>query len=189
MPMNATFIVEGRPTNESAPNPTIDVSFVSPDSMQLLGVPLISGRFFTSHDNADSPDVAILSKSLAHRFFPNEDPIGKRISGDRGSTWTTIVGVVGDVKYYSLDQEANDTVYIAFAQSPMGGTLLVKTADNPMNHAQEVRDAVYSVDPEQPVNGIKTLGELRGDPWCRAGSPLSCWLYLRDWRFPLPLQD
>jgi predicted permease len=163
MPMNATFIVEGRPANESDPHPTTDVSFVSPGSMQLLGIPLISGRFFTPHDNADSPEVAIISRSMAHRYFPNEDPIGKRISGDRGSTWTKIVGVVGDVKYYSLDQETNDTVYIAFAQSPMGGTLLVKTAGNPMNYAQQVRDVVYSIDPEQPVNGIKTLGELRGD--------------------------
>jgi putative ABC transport system permease protein len=131
--------------------------------MQLLGIPLVSGRFFTPHDNADSPEVAIVSRSLAHRYFPNEDPIGKRISGDRGHTWIKIVGVVGDVKYYSLDQEANDTVYVAFAQSPMGGTLLVKTAGNPMNYAQQVREAVYFADPEQPVNGIKTLGELRGD--------------------------
>jgi predicted permease len=163
MPMNATFLIEGRPANESDPHPSTDVSFVSPDSMQLLGIPLISGRFFTPHDNAQSPEVAIISRSLAHRFFPNEDPIGKRISGDRGSTWTKIVGVVGDVKYYSLDQEANDTVYVAFAQSPMGGTLLVKTAGNPMNYAQQVREAIHSADPEQPVNGIKTLGELRGD--------------------------
>jgi putative ABC transport system permease protein len=56
-----------------------------------------------------------------------------------------------------------DTAYVAFAQSPMGGTLLVKTAGNPMKYAQQVREAVLSVDPEQPVNGIKTLGELRGD--------------------------
>jgi putative ABC transport system permease protein len=163
MPMNATFFVEGRPANDNDPHPGTDVSFVSPDSMQLLGIPLISGRFFTPHDNADSPEVAIISRSMAHRYFPNEDPIGKRISGDRGHTWIKIVGVVGDVKYYTLDQDANDTVYVAFAQTPMGGTLLVKTAGNPMNYAQQVREAVYSADPEQPVNGIKTLGELRGD--------------------------
>ena len=71
--------------------------------------------------------------------------------------------MVGDVKYYGLDQETKDTAYVSFAQSPMGGTLLVKTAGNPMNYAQQVREAVLSVDPEQPVNGIKTLSELRGD--------------------------
>ncbi len=163
MPMSTTFIVEGRPISERDVQPSTDVSFVSPDSMQVLGVPLISGRFFTPHDNADSPEVVIISRSLARHFFSNEDPLGKRISADNGKTWVKIVGVVGDVKYFGLDQETKDTAYVAFAQSPMGGTLLVKTAGNPMNYAQQVREAVYSVDPEQPVNGIKTLGELRGD--------------------------
>jgi putative ABC transport system permease protein len=163
MPMSTTFIVEGRPMSERDTQPSTDVSFVSPDSMQLLGIPLISGRFFTPHDNADAPEVAIISRSLAHHFFPNEDPLNKRISADNGKSWVKIVGVVGDVKYYGLDKEALDTAYVSFAQSPMGGTLLVKTAGNPMNYAQQVREAVYSVDPEQPVNGIKTLGELRCD--------------------------
>jgi putative ABC transport system permease protein len=128
-----------------------------------MAIPLISGRYFTPHDNADSPEVVIISRSFARHYFPNEDPLGKRVSADNGKTWIKIVGVVGDVKYYGLDKEAIDTAYVAFAQSPMGGTLLVKTAGNPMNYAQQVREAVHSVDPEQPVNGIKTLGELRGD--------------------------
>ncbi|HEV7522537.1 MAG TPA: ABC transporter permease [Candidatus Angelobacter sp.] len=163
MPMNTTFIVEGRPVSERDALPSTDVSFVSPGSMQLLGIPLISGRFFTAHDNADSPEVAIISRSLAQHFFPNEDALNKRISADNGKSWVKIVGVVGDVKYYGLDKEALDTAYVSFAQSPMGGTLLIKTAGNPLNYARQVREAVYSVDPEQPVNGIKTLGELRGD--------------------------
>jgi predicted permease len=163
MPMNTTFIVEGRAMNEHEALPKADVNFVSPDCLQLLGVPLISGRYFTPHDNADAPEVAIISRSLAHHYFPNEDPVGKRISADNGKTWVKIVGVVGDVKYYGLDKEAIDTAYVAFAQSPMGGSLLVKTAGNPMNYAQQVREAVLSVDPEQPVNGIQTLNELRGD--------------------------
>ena len=163
MPMNTTFIVEGRPVNEREALPSTDMEFVSPGSMQLLGIPLISGRFFTPHDNADSPEVAIISRSMAQHFFPNEDPLNKRISADNGKTWVKIVGVVGDVKFYGLDQETKDTAYVSFAQTPMGGTLLVKTAGNPMNYAQQVREAVLSVDPEQPVNGIQTLEELRGD--------------------------
>jgi putative ABC transport system permease protein len=163
MPMNTTFIVEGRPVNEREALPSTDVEFVSAGSMPLLGIPLISGRFFTPHDNADSPEVAIISRSLAKHFFPNEDPLNKRISADNGKTWVKIVGVVGDVKFYGLDQEIKDTAYVSFAQTPMGGTLLVKTAGNPMNYAQQVREAVLSVDPEQPVNGIQTLQELRGD--------------------------
>jgi predicted permease len=163
MPMSTTFVVEGRTMNEREALPSTDVQFVSPGSMQLLGIPLISGRFFTPHDNADSPEVAIVSRSLAQHFFPNEDPLNKRISPDNGKTWVKIVGVVGDVKFYGLDQETKDTAYVSFAQTPMGGTLLLKTAGNPMNYAQQVREAVLSVDPEQPVNGIQTLEELRGD--------------------------
>jgi len=163
MPMNATFLIEGRAMDEHEPLPKADVNFASPDCLQLLGIPLISGRYFTPHDNADSPEVAIISQSLARHYFPKEDPLEKRISGDNGQSWMKIVGVVGDVKYYGLDKEATDTAYVAFAQSPMGGSLLVKTAGNPMNYAQQVREAVYSVDPEQPVNGIQTLNELRGD--------------------------
>jgi putative ABC transport system permease protein len=163
MPMGATFLVEGRPVGDRETLPRTDVNCVTPESMRLLGIPLISGRFFTPHDNADSADVAIISLSFAHHVFPNEDPIGKRVSGDNGATWTKIVGVVGDVKYYGLERPAMDTAYIPFAQAPMGGTLLVKTAGNPINYAQQVREAVLSVDPEQPVNGIETLSELRGD--------------------------
>ncbi len=163
MPMNQTFIVEGRQTSDRDALPTADINFVSPDCLQLLGIPLITGRYFTPHDNADSPEVVIISRSLARHYFSNEDPLGKRISGDNGKTWVKIVGVVGDVKYYGLDKEALDTAYGAFSQTPMGGSLLVKTAGNPMNYAQQVREAVYSADPEQPVNGIQTLNELRGD--------------------------
>ena len=162
-PFNQPFIVEGRAMSERETLPTADLNFVSSDCFQLLGIPLISGRFFTPHDNADSPEVAIISQSLARHYFPNEDPLGKRISGDNGKTWVKIVGVVGDVKYYGLDKEALDTAYLSFAQTPMVGSLLVKTAGNSMNYAQQVREAVYSVDPEQPVNRIETLNELRGD--------------------------
>src|SRR4029077_1256450 len=108
MRMGATFIVGGRAVNEREALPTAEINFVSPDGMQLLGIPLVSGRYFTPHDNADSPEVIIISHSLQRHYFPNEDPLGKRLSGDNGKTWVKIVGVVGDVKYYGLDKEALD---------------------------------------------------------------------------------
>jgi putative ABC transport system permease protein len=162
-PYNQPFIIEGRAMSPRDVLPTADLNFASPDCFKLLGIPLLSGRFFTAHDNADAPRVVIISQSLAKHDFPNEDPIGHRLSGDNGKHWVKIVGVVGDVKYYGLDKDALDTAYVPMAQEAMGGSLLIKTAGNPMNFAQQVRDAVYSVDPEQPVSDIKTLGELRGD--------------------------
>src|SRR5207245_3739160 len=140
--LRTTFTVEGRTLHERESLPSTDLEFVSPNGMQLLGIPLISGRFFTPHDNADSPEVAIISRSLAQHIFPNEDPLNKRISADNGKSWVKIVGVVGDVKYYGLDQETKDTAYVSFAQTPMGGTLLVQTDGNTVNYAQRVRESV-----------------------------------------------
>jgi putative ABC transport system permease protein len=106
----------------------------------------------------------IISQSLAKHYFPNADPIGHRLSGDNGDHWVQIVGVVGDVKYYGLDKDVLDTAYLPMAQeSMMASSLLIKTAGDPMNYAQQLREAVYSVDPEQPVSDIETLSQLRGD--------------------------
>jgi putative ABC transport system permease protein len=160
---NQSFIVEGRQMSQRDALPVADLNFVSPDCFKALGIPLISGRFFDAHDTSTAPEVVIISQSLAHRYFPNEDPVGKRISGDGGKHWVQIVGVVGDVKYYGLDQEALDTAYVPIAQQPMASTLLVKTAGDPMTYAKRVQEAVYSVDPEQPVNRFESLAEMRGD--------------------------
>jgi putative ABC transport system permease protein len=160
---NQPFIVEGRQMSQRDALPVADVNFFSPDSFKALGIPLISGRLFNDHDTPGAPQVAIISQSLAHRYFPNEDPVSKRISGDGGKHWLEIVGVVGDVQYYGLDQAALDTAYVPLAQQPMVSTLLVKTAGDPMSYAKRVQEAVYSVDPEQPVNRFKSLAEMRGD--------------------------
>ncbi|HEY2117515.1 MAG TPA: ABC transporter permease [Candidatus Angelobacter sp.] len=160
---NQPFIIEGRQMSQRDALPVADLNFVSQGCFKVLGVPLIGGRDFTAHDNTDSPKVVIISQSLAHHYFPNEDPLGKRISGDGGKNWVKIVGVVGDVKYYGLDKEVLDTAYVPFMQEPMASSLLIKTAGDPTNYAQQLREAVYSVDPEQPVNHIQTLGEIRGD--------------------------
>lgn len=163
-PSNQPFIVEGRPAlGPHDTSPTADLNVATPGTFKLLRVPLIEGRFFTDHDNDGSPLVIIISESLAHHYFPHEDPINKRVSGDGGQHWATIVGVVGDVRYYGLDKEPLDTAYQPLAQAPNGSTLLVKTQSDPMSYLKQVRDAVYSVDSEQPINNAKTLDELRGD--------------------------
>jgi predicted permease len=163
-PMNQSFVIEGRAVDSRDVLPTADLNFVSTNVFKVLGVPLISGRFFTEHDNDDAPRVVIISQSLAKHYFPNADPIGHRLSGDNGDHWVQIVGVVGDVKYYGLDKDVLDTAYLPMAQeSMMASSLLIKTAGDPMNYAQQLREAVYSVDPEQPVSGIETLSQLRGD--------------------------
>jgi len=163
MPSSQSFTIEGHPITEKDSKPETNVEVASPGAFHLLGVPLISGRFFTPQDKADTPLVAIISRELARHYFPNESPLEKRITPDDGQHWFKIVGVVGDVKQFGLDQDPVDTVYVPFDVSPQMGTILLKTAGDPLHYAKQLRDAVYSVDPEQPITDVKTLDQLRGD--------------------------
>jgi putative ABC transport system permease protein len=161
-PANVPFVVEHRPVDAQSAQPVTDVESASPDAFRLLGVPLLSGRFFTDQDNDKAPEVIIVSQSFAKHYFPDEDPIGKRVAGpDR--KWVKIVGVVGDMRLYSLDRDPVDTAYIPVAQSGNGSTLLIKTAGEAWNYVAQIRKAVYAVDPEQPITDVTTLEELRSD--------------------------
>ena len=131
-PSNAPFIIENRPVDPQGAQPTVNVEYASSEAFRLLGVPLISGRFFTDYDNENAPDVLIVSQSFARHYFPNEDPVGKRIAGS-DKKWATIVGVVGDIKQFSLDRDAVDTAYVPSTQpgGMMADTLLIRTAGDP----------------------------------------------------------
>jgi len=162
-PSHQEFIVEGRPLGAQDIKPQTSVEVASADTFRLLGVPLLSGRAFTDLDKEGASLVAIISRSFAQHHFPNEDPLNKRFSMDKGKQWWTIVGVVGDVKQYGLDKDAVDTAYLSLRQYSMGYTVLMKTAGDPMNFAAMLRKTVLSIDPDQPITDVKTLDELRGD--------------------------
>lgn len=161
-PMRQEFEVEGRPTDGLSKLVT-SIEVATPDTFRLLGVPIVGGRPFSAEDKEGAPRVTIISRTLGRHYFANEDPLNKRISADKGKTWFTIVGVVGDVKQYGLDRDPVDTIYVPEAQYPMGNTILLKTAGDPMNYAGQLRKAVFAIDKEQPVTDIKSLDELRGD--------------------------
>jgi putative ABC transport system permease protein len=162
MPSRQEFDLEGRPIDGRS-KLVSNVEVATPDTFRLLGVPIVAGRPFSTEDKDGAPRVAIVSRNLARHYFPNEDPLNKRITGDKGKQWLTIVGVVGDVKQYGLDRDPVDTTYIPEAQYPMGNTVLLKTAGDPMNYAGQLRKAVFAIDKDQPVTDIKSLDELRGE--------------------------
>jgi predicted permease len=162
-PSNVIFQIEGRPVDNKQAMPQTNLEIATPESFKLLGVPLLSGRYFTDQDTEKSAEVTIVSRSFARHYFPGEDPINKRILGGNDNKPVTIVGVVGDVKQYGLDKDPVDTAYLPLAQQAMASTILVKTAGDPMNYANQLRQAVFSVDPDQPIRDVKTLDELRGD--------------------------
>ncbi|HWP43840.1 MAG TPA: ABC transporter permease, partial [Blastocatellia bacterium] len=144
---------------------------VSPDYFKAMGIPLLRGRLFTDHDRADSEQVAIIDEKFAKRFWPNDDPIGRRIKrGTNPQTpWITIVGVVGHVKHYDLNTEGREQVYFPhtqFAGSSM--FIAVRTEGDPLSMVGAVRNAVWDVDPDQPVSQIMAMSSLVSDSVAQA---------------------
>jgi predicted permease len=162
--INVPFVIEGQPAAEAGAEPLGDLRSATPQYFQALGIPLVTGRFFTPSDGPNAPNVAIVNQTLARRYWARESAIGRRISADSGKTWITIVGVVGDVRHYGLDSEPSDEVYIPFAQLPFReGTFLVRTSADPAAMARRIGEEVLSIDPGQPVANVQTLEEVRGE--------------------------
>jgi putative ABC transport system permease protein len=128
---------------------------------ETLGVPLLKGRAFTEQDTAESTPVVLINKTMAERYWPNDDPIGKQVSFLEPKKTATIIGVIGDVKQFGLDDETASQIYAPFAQAPfIFATLAIRTQTDPMSMAGAVRSAVWSVDKDQPMWKIRTMESL-----------------------------
>lgn len=156
------FTGEGRPFSEDAGHTGLRES-VSPSYFRTLHLPLLRGREFTDADGPNSQRVAIISRSMAERYWPGADAIGKRIKQgppDAKSPWLTVVGVVADVKYnpyFPIDA----AVYMPYAQdADMSGAFLLRTAGDPLKFIPAVRAKIASVDSSQPIYDPKTLARL-----------------------------
>ncbi|HET9307329.1 MAG TPA: ABC transporter permease [Candidatus Sulfotelmatobacter sp.] len=141
-------------------------SMILGNYLQTIGVPLIHGRFFTEQDKLDSTPVVIVSESLAQRYWPNQDPVGKRIKqGPPESTdpWITIVGVVGDVKQRSLDTPTAPHTYRPFPQYDPPAkalNLVVRATGDPASVGSEVRMAVWGLDRELAIAQVRTMDQV-----------------------------
>ncbi len=136
---------------------------VTPDYFRAMVVPLRRGRIFTEHDRAGSLPVAIISESLARRFFPDEDPIGRRIrwDGHDRNTWRTIVGIVGDVRHDGHDGEIVPQNYEPFAQAPSGIVHFVARSEiAPSALAPLLRRELHESEPELPIARLERLDDL-----------------------------
>ncbi len=126
-----------------------------------MRIPLKRGRLFTDSDRKGAPLVAIISESCARTMFPNQDPIGKHVQlGGRhdDKEWMTIIGIVGDIRQYGLDQPSNMEVYFPQAQDlNYGFNLAVRTSGDPRRLEETVRRVLLSVDNTQPVFQIRPL--------------------------------
>jgi putative ABC transport system permease protein len=139
---------------------------VSPDYFHALGIPLLTGRYFTPQDTAGGPRVAIISQSVAKQFFRGRNPIGQRVfignSGpEKGQIWREIVGVVGDVKDEGLDAAGSMALYEPYFQKTWSEmTIFLRTGSDPSQMAGALRSQVLALDKDQPVAAIATGNEL-----------------------------
>jgi putative ABC transport system permease protein len=159
------FSIEGHPEPiEVAQIQTADFRVITPDYFRALKIPLLKGRLFTDQDRANTTYSVIIDESFARRFFPGEDPVGKRLTeqGSRNPHGpATIIGVVGGVKHTDLKTEPRPTMYLAAPQSPYQNmTLLVRSADDPASLTDAVRREVWAVDKDQPLAEITTMDRL-----------------------------
>lgn len=161
------FSIEGRSSSADNDNLVADRRMISPKYFNTLGIPLIEGRHFTDQDNQTSPGVVIVSESWARRFLPGEAAIGRRIklgAPDSTRPWLSIVGIVGDVHDTALERETRPCVYIPYSQfSTASMTLAVRTTIDPQVFVGAIRDAVRSVDKDQPVTDVKTMDQYLAD--------------------------
>ena len=158
------FSIEGRTSASENEELVSDRRMISPDYFEALGVRLRSGRGFSAQDDQTSQGVAIISESLARRFIPGEEPLGKRIKlGGRDSTrpWLVIVGIIGDVHDRALESDARPCIYVPYPQFPTASmTVVVRGLSDPKPLISAIREEVWAVDKDQPVTDIKTMDQF-----------------------------
>ncbi len=161
-PFIGNFRIENREIPDGGLAPRMSPNFVSTDYFRTMSIPLVRGRVFETTDTADTPPVVVISQSLARKYWGDENPIGQRVSALNNTTWSTIVGIVGDVRRQGLNTEAGEDIYMAVAQNGTASRLTVRTASDPLLLARDIKELVWAIDPGQPISNVQTMAERRG---------------------------
>jgi putative ABC transport system permease protein len=157
-----SFRIQGRPPLQPGEGRSVNFYSVSADYFKAMDIQSLRGRLFTEGDTKDSPRVAIINEWMAKKIFPDEDPIGKRITFEReDKDWFEIVGIVGDVTHYDIDQGPSLQVYEPYTQQTFPAmTLVVRAEGDPANLTAAIRSEVLKLDKEQPVSDVRTLDQI-----------------------------
>src|SRR6202034_3069599 len=165
-PSQLPLIREGLETMDNEA-PVIDGSIVSPEYFHLLGMPLLRGRLFRDQDLEDTPQVAVINQAAARTYWPNQDPLGKRVRlrldsrellNSAKPAWTTIVGVIADARTESLADAATPQIYRSIYQHPAKSlSIFLRGQLDPSAILEQERSQVHAVDPELPVFHAQTL--------------------------------
>ena len=156
------FMIEGRQINPAEAPPVGNQVVSSNDYFRTLGIPLLKGREFADTDDGGKErQVVIINDAMRRQFWPHEDPIGKRVSGDNGETWVTIVGIVGDVREFGLNHPVAPEFYVPESEGPNSSALIVRTIADPQAMAMAIARAVHQVDAQAAVTHVLTLEQAR----------------------------
>ncbi|MGA9769121.1 MAG: ABC transporter permease [Blastocatellia bacterium] len=165
------FTIEGQPAPAAGQKPTLDVRVCDPNYFQTMGIPLIKGRTFTEKEATELSHVVIISEAMARDYFPNEDPIGKRVRIDmmENPAPCEIIGVVGDSKHQGLDIEPRAMSYWPHSELAYSAmTIVARTEGDPLSYRSAVQTAVQGLDKDQPIADVRTMEQWLSDSVSRA---------------------
>ncbi len=164
MPMGGSggttsFLVEGRPAPPQGQYPEANARTSSPGYFQTMRIPVVKGREFSEHDTAKTPFAVVINETMARKYWPGEDPIGKRLLDPQNRTPPAeVIGVVGDVKHFGLDDQAEEYIYTNSLQTPGNSMfLVVRTTTDPVSMTATLRKEVQALDKELPVFDVKPM--------------------------------
>ena len=165
LPVNAVrfsmALPDGQPVVPLAERPIFNIQQVTPGYAAAMRIPLRHGREFTERDDANAPRVVMVNETLARRYWPNENPVGKHILLGRQPAPSEIVGVLGDVPNLAVGTDPQAEIYVPFAQLPSATqNLIVRTAGDPRGLTAAVRARVLALDRDQPVTGVQSMDEV-----------------------------
>jgi putative ABC transport system permease protein len=164
--LNHDFVIEGRPPIAPGDEPSLETRSVLGDYFHVMQIPLKNGRDFQSQDfDAKAPLVGIANEEMVRQYFPNENPLGKRVRWARSpvTQWIEIVGVVGDVKHFGLDLPEQPALYSPYTQInnwKRWMTFAVRTQADPAAMEQAVKEQIWKIDSQLPITKVQTMSEV-----------------------------
>jgi predicted permease len=165
---DSSFAIEGRDPMVEKVYPDEEIRAITPDYFRVLKTLLLRGRSFTDADTADSPKVVIINEAMVRKWFPNTDPIGKRITFSDvrkpDVEWITIVGVVATIRHRGLEEEGKPEYYLPHTQSSYRAMVLaVRSKQDPRSLTSAIRTEIRRMDPDLPAAHVRTLGQVASD--------------------------
>ena len=158
---SGTYEVDGQAPPAPGSEPHTQTNIVSPAYFRTMGIPILQGREFEERDTAVATPVAVVSATFARTAWPGQDPLGKRFRLKERPQWLTVVGVVGDIRHGSFAEAASPQAYTPHDQDPrIFACVLARTTGDPMAMAAPIRQAIWSVDAQQPVWRVRSMESL-----------------------------